>query len=105
MNVSFILPAVAVMILSGCAEQTAFQRQLGSWVGSNETQLTRSWGQPDKIISQGHTRYLAYNQSGPPKSGGQSHPTTPVVDCLITFESLDEIIVSSRYEGENCPME
>ena len=87
---------------TSCAERTEFQRSLGSWVGSNETQLIKSWGQPEKIISQGHTRYLVYQHRGPGKTESPAQAADTITDCVITFESLDEVIVSSRYEGTRC---
>lgn len=98
----FIVVMLFALGLGGCAEQTALQSLLGSWVGANETQLAKHWGQPDDIISQGHTRYLLYSKSGPPRTAGQESSVPAVSDCRITFESLDEVIVSSRYEGDGC---
>jgi hypothetical protein len=99
---SFIVVTLLLLALFGCSERTALQHLLGSWVGANETQLVKHWGQPDKTISQGHTRYLLYSKSGPARTAGQDSSIVAVSDCLITFESLDEIIVSSRYEGAGC---
>ena len=96
-----MLIAYCALAFTSCAERTPFQELLGSWVGSSEALLIRSWGQPAEIISEGHTRYLVYQHSGPAKAE-QSLTVRAGAECTITFESLDEVIVSSKYEGEQC---
>ena len=97
-----MLFACCTLAFTSCAERTPFQELMGSWVGSSEALLIRSWGQPAEIISEGHTRYLVYQHSGPAKMEQHSQQVKAGPDCTITFESLDEVIVSSKYEGEQC---
>ena len=92
-----------IMILYGCASQDTYQAALRSWIGSNKSELMKSWGQPAKSYSQGSSTYLIYNKSGPSSGDmGFKEQVIEIGSCTTTFQVVDDIVISSSFEGQNC---
>ncbi len=98
-----ILFFLAIMLLSGCASQDTYHAALDSWIGSNKSELVKSWGKPARSYSQGNSTYLIYNKSGPGTDDmGFKEAVVEMGACTTTFKLVDDTIISSEFEGENC---
>lgn len=118
----YLIIAVMLMLLGGCATTAKFETLLNSWVGSTEDQLVRRWGPPSSTYETGGTKYLTYVQSS---SGyvpgvapsyqtqviGNTAYTRPTGGmpgygytdrCTVNFAVQNGQIVSWRYEGNMC---
>jgi hypothetical protein len=98
-----IILSITSMILSCCASTNTYNAALKSWIGSSESELMKSWGEPIKSYSQGNSKYLIYNKIGPSTAFmGYQKAVVDISDCTTTFELVDNTIISSEFEGRNC---
>jgi hypothetical protein len=90
MNIKKILVVFPLLIMFlGCSNN--YQVMMNNWVGIEEVDLVRGWGEPDKTYSEGDSKYFAYHEDGGSPNG-----------CTTTFELIKGIVDSFEYEGESC---
>lgn len=121
--------AVALMfLLIGCATTANYQQKLNKWQGARAQDLVSEWGHPDSSIklANGDSVYMYFRQqlyttpsypmpsftplgtpvySGgmPTNYAGSASGQTMNLYCRTWFEiNPQNIIVSSRFEGNNC---
>jgi len=98
-----IIVPLTILVLSGCASQETYHAVLDSWIGSNKSELIRSWGKPSKSYSQGNSTYLVYDKNGPGSDDmDYKKAVVTIGGCTTTFEIVDDTIISSSYKGEDC---
>jgi len=51
------------ILLAGCATSAKYEAVLGSWVGSSELDIVRSWGPPAQAYEAGGRKFLVYSSS------------------------------------------
>jgi len=91
------------MLLGACASQQTYKAALNSWIGSNKSELLKSWGEPAKTYSQGGSTYLVYDRSGPGSGDmGYKQRVVGMGSCTTTFEIADDTIISSTFSGKDC---
>lgn len=113
------------MLFSACATTEKYEAILQTWIGSQESELVRSWGPPDSFYESDGTRYLTYlwSNSGVIPGTNPSYTSTVIGDtvytnqiggtapivynshCKTTFEVRDGRIVYWRWEGNRCVAE
>jgi hypothetical protein len=120
-NKTFML-LLTVSMLSSCATQAGYKKVLDSWVGHTELELVRAWGPPVRAHDISDSRFLEFHRSGNlvlpgsdptytttvigntayTTSSGGSSPTNIALSCATTFEVRNGVIISWRYQGNNC---
>lgn len=114
--------ALLAVLLTACASTANFEKMLGTWVGSSEDQLIRTWGPPANVYVSGETKFVTFARSSVGYIPG-SAPTyqTQVVgniaythavggspgysytaQCMVTFELVANMVRSWRWEGNAC---
>lgn len=97
MGIKNFIVLLFILLLSSCASRNTYHAILGSWVGSSESELVKSWGEPLKSYSQDGSKFLVYDKGG--AGSGGYHRTAVVSDCTTTFEVVDDTIIGSDFEG------
>lgn len=117
-----LLICAAFLSVAGCATTAKYESVLGSWIGSSELDLVRSWGPPANSYETGGTKFIVYSSSRNVQLAGtaptyttnvigntaytNSYGGTPAQNiafsCETTFELQNEIIVSWSYRGNDC---
>ena len=80
---------VIVLSLLGCSDN--YHVMMRNWVGNDEGDLVRSWGEPAEKSTSGDSTFYTYKEDGGSPSG-----------CTTTFELVDSVVDSFEYEGEGC---
>lgn len=123
-NLYFIF--FCALLLSGCATTANYQKVVNNWRGNSAQNLINCWGDPDAKVKlpNGHTDYLYIREhianvpnQAPAPATYTNVGTTPIqghgfsefsgitrkLYCHTLFEVNDQgIIVSSRFQGNNC---
>ena len=73
----------------GCSNN--YHVMMRNWVGTDEGDLTRGWGQPVEKSTVGDSTFYVYLEDGGAPSG-----------CTTTFELVDGVVDSFDYDGEGC---
>jgi hypothetical protein len=118
------LTLAAVALACGCATATVagYERMLDAWVGTDEVELLRAWGAPDRSYEAGGRRFIAYTTRRNvhyPGTTATTHVT--VVDgtahavtvggapgwseeraCSTTFELDGGKVVAWSHRGDDC---
>ncbi|WP_155952212.1 hypothetical protein [Pseudomonas sp. CHM02] len=118
----WLLTALALFALAGCATTGKYERVLQSWVGSTELELVQSWGPPVRVYESNGHRFLTYSNEGSmyvpgtsptyqttyygntayTNSYGGSPGMNVQLSCVTTFDVVDNRISSWRWQGNNC---
>lgn len=116
-----IYSAIALS-LSACATTAKYEAKLASWVGSNETDLVRAFGVPEKTFESGGKKFLVYYSGRNVYLPGQPASYTTNVygntaytrqtagsagqnialSCETTFEVSSETVTSWSWRGNDC---
>lgn len=56
--IKFVIPFF--LLLSACATEAQYQKNLNSWLGSTESELVEKWGPPDQVYELEGKKYLTY---------------------------------------------
>lgn len=110
-----------IFLLAGCATTAKYERMLDSWIGAPERELIYAWGVPIRSYSvdanlkfltfrDERTLYVPGYSTSSTNVYGNSMMTTTYGDngttlgltCETTFGIRYGLVVSYRYEGNNC---
>ena len=85
--------AFTALILSACATSHDYEGMLDNWVGSSQTVLLNSWGNPASVTTMFPGEELwTYYQTSP----------TGAIFCRTTFTITNGVINDFAFEGDNC---
>lgn len=114
---------IVSLLLTGCATTAKYEQMLESWIGAPEKELIYAWGVPVRSYSvDNNLKFLTFRDDrtlyipgGPSTSYtkfygnsmttttyGNNAPTTLGLTCETTFGIRYGLVVSYRYEGNNC---
>lgn len=116
---------ISMVLLSACATEAKYQRNLNTWLGSTELDLVRQWGAPQQAYEAGGSKFLVYSSSDSMYIPGQAPSyttnvygntayTTPTggyaaqsiaLSCVTTFEVANGLVTNWTYNGNNCVSE
>ena len=116
---------VAAALLAGCATTENYQRRANSWIGATELSLVRAWGSPTNVYETGGRKFITYSQSRSMQIAGvqPTYSTTRIgntyytqasggmpaqdigLHCTITFEVLNDVVVTWNAQGNYCVSE
>ena len=108
-------PCIAMAtVLASCAATTDYQDALKSWVGAQEVELLRHWGQPVQSFEKGGRKSVVYVSRRSLQLPGTASANTsagaiagsPAMSvelfCTTTFELENFKVVSASYKGNGC---
>lgn len=96
-----------------------WEKELRAWEGASVSELMTAWGAPDRTVTDEAGRPTLVYQStavrdrreeilrDPGQALGKQLPDQGVdpiedLDCSMYFETEDEFVVETRYEGAGC---
>ena len=89
MRANKLILCLLALIFLGCSDN--YHVMMRNWIGTDEGDLIRGWGEPvEKSISVDSSFYV-YQEGGGAPSG-----------CTTTFELVDGVVDSFKYEGDGC---
>lgn len=123
-----LIAAIATATLGGCAidnsammaqrqaNQLAFEKDVGSFVGKTESELISTNGIPTSTYATGETKFIKYEQAErrmvhaglPPEyyNGVMVNPARPAIyntfSCEVLYEVKKDKVVNWKYKGNSC---
>lgn len=111
-----------VIFLLGCATTAGYERKLASFNGATELELIRAWGPPQQTYETNGFKFLTYSSSRIISVPGVAPNYTTTVmgntaytqrvggyggmtasrSCQTTFELKEGIVVSWKWQGNDC---
>lgn len=119
MHKLYLLPLI---FLLGCATTAGYENKLASFNGVTELQLIRAWGPPQQTYETDGFKFLTYSSSRVVSVPGVAPNYTTTVmgntaytqrvggyggmsanmSCQTTFELKEGIVVSSKWQVNDC---
>jgi len=101
----YLLVVLSTLIVS-CATTAGYEKVLNSWVGKQEVDLVRSWGEPIQSYEDGGHKFIVFSSERVkvvPTSGPPLWLVNVVkLSCTTTFKLDGSKVVSWTYEGNDC---
>ncbi len=102
----WILFGGILLFLGGCAaQQSGIEKGLKLWEGRQTSELFEKWGYPpDELTREGDKMIYSYRRSaGASAVSIRGSVSGYAAQCVISFETKNEIILAVRFEGdESC---
>ena len=88
---TLLLATLLLLLITtfGCSNN--YHVMIRNWVGIDERDLIRGWGQPAKTYESAGSKFFVYHEDGGSPTG-----------CDTTFEIVGGVVDSFDYEGEGC---